>query len=151
MPVIDQSPTAADTANMKADIDAINTALQAGGITQAQLASVVAALDDLKTSIDPKVLTHVAIDFSSSAAQTIIAAPGAGNRIRIVELDLTALTNVEVAVKSASTTIRTFQFATLAWAPPMPLNLGTNEALALDSVTADRITGGVSYYVEDVT
>jgi hypothetical protein len=95
-------------------------------------------------------LTQVAIDFSSGDAQTIVAAPGAGKRIRVVSLDLTAATSVEVAVKSGTTTIRTFQFTQHSWDPLVPQNLGTNEALVLDATTADRITGGVGYYVETV-
>ncbi len=115
---------------------------------QTLLANIETKLADIKTAVG---LTHVNIDFSSSAAQTIIAAPGSGKRIRVTALTLTALVNVELAVKSGSTTIMTLQFIALDLARPIPINLGTNEALVLDSVTADRITGGVSYYVEDVT
>ena len=107
--------------------------------------------DDGKiSSIDPPSLSHVAIDFSSGSAQTIVPAPGAGKRIRITSIVLTSLANVEVAVKSGSTTIMTLQFSAIELSPNIPINLGTNEALVLDAVSADRITGGVSYYVEDV-
>lgn len=107
--------------------------------------------DDGKiSSIDPPSLSHVAIDFSSGPAQTIVPAPGAGKRIRITSIVLTSLANVEVAVKSGSTTIMTLQFSAIELSPNIPINLGTNEALVLDAVSADRITGGVSYYVEDV-
>jgi len=102
------------------------------------------------SSIDPPSLSHVAIDFSSGSAQTIVPAPGAGKRIRITSIVLTSLANVEVAVKSGSTTIMTLQFSAVELSPRIPLNLGTDEALVLDAVSADRITGGVSYYVEDV-
>ena len=102
------------------------------------------------SSIDPPSLSHVAIDFSSGSAQTIVPAPGAGKRIRITSIVLTSLANVEVAVKSGSTTIMTLQFSAIELSPNIPINLGTNEALVLDAVSADRITGGVSYYVEDV-
>lgn len=102
------------------------------------------------SSIDPPSLSYVAIDSSSGTAQTIIAAPGDGKRIRIASLVLTSLVNVEVAVKSGSTTIMTLQFSAIELSPNIPINLGTNEALVLDAVSADRITGGVSYYVEDV-
>lgn len=95
-------------------------------------------------------LTHVAIDFSSGTAQTIIAAPGEGKRIRIVSLDLTAATSVEVAVKSGTDIIRTFQFTSHSWEPMIPQNLGANKALVLDATTADRITGGVGYFVETI-
>lgn len=44
----------------------------------------------------------------------------------------------------------TLQFSAIELSPNIPINLGTNEALVLDAVSADRITGGVSYYVEDV-
>jgi len=95
-------------------------------------------------------LTSVNIDFSSGDAQTIVAAPGAGKRIRIVSLDLTAASAVEVAIKSGTTTIRTIQATQYSWNPAIPVNLGTNAALVLDATTATRISGGVSYYVETV-
>lgn len=95
-------------------------------------------------------LSHVAIDFSSGDPQTIIPAPGEGKRIRVALLDLTALSNVEVSIKSGTTTIRIFQFAAMAWAPVIPVNLGENDALILDAVDTTRITGGVSYYVEAI-
>jgi len=104
----------------------------------------------VETTVTPNTLTHANITFSDSSAQTIVAAPGAGYKIRIVILDLTALNNVEVALKSASTTIRTFQFSAMSWAPPTPINLAENEALVLDATDATRITGGVSYYLESV-
>lgn len=110
----------------------------------------VDVLSAAAVSIDPPSLSHAAIDFSNGAAQTIIAAQGAGKRIRIASLVLTSLVNVEVAVKSGSTTIMTLQFSAIELSPNIPINLGTNEALVLDAVSADRITGGVSYYVEDV-
>lgn len=117
-----------------------------------QVTETGAALDvNIKSgSIDPPSLSHVAIDFSSGSAQTIVPAPGAGKRIRITSIVLTSLVNVEVAVKSGSTTIMTLQFSAIELSPNIPINLGTNEALVLDAVSADRITGGVSYYVEDV-
>lgn len=117
-----------------------------------QITETASALDvNIKSgSIDPPSLSHVAIDFSSGSAQTIVPAPGAGKRIRITSIVLTSLANVEVAVKSGSTTIMTLQFSAIELSPNIPINLGTNEALVLDAVSADRITGGVSYYVEDV-
>jgi hypothetical protein len=95
-------------------------------------------------------LLHEALDFSSTSDQTIIAAPGTGYRIRLACLDLTALSNVEVAVKSGTTTIRTYQAQVVEkqWYPA--LNLGEAEALVLTATTATRITGGVSYYIEAV-
>ena len=110
----------------------------------------VDVLSSAAVSIDPPSLSHAAIDFSSAAAQTIIAAPGAGKRIRLTTLVLTSLVNVEVAIKSGSTTIMTLQFSAVELSPRIPLNLGTDAALVLDAVSAARITGGVSYYVEDV-
>ena len=124
-----------------------------GQSTKAGSVPVVLPSDmgSLAVSIDPPSLSHAAIDFSSGAAQTIIAAPGAGKRIRIASLVLTSLTNVEVAVKSGATTIMSLQFSAVELSPRIPLNLGVDEALVLDAVSADRITGGVSYYVEDGT
>ncbi|HWQ20860.1 MAG TPA: hypothetical protein VN455_13850 [Methanotrichaceae archaeon] len=97
-----------------------------------------------------KVLTHVNIDFSSASAQTIIAAPATGNRIRIAALELMALTNVEVAMISGSTTLGTYRGVAMVPNCSDHINLGTAEAFKLDATTADRITGRVSYYVEAV-
>jgi hypothetical protein len=105
---------------------------------------------DLYLDIDGKILptlTHVNIDFSSSAEQTIIAAPSAGNRVVVQSLELTALNNVEVAVKNGSTTIKTFVGVVIA---PRPFNLSAASALKIQATTAERITGGVSYFTEAV-
>lgn len=105
-------------------------------------------------SKDHAIQLHVNIDFSSASAQTIIAAPGSGNRIRICQLLIMsgAATpiNSEVAIKTGSTTIKTVKGASIALDFPEHCNLGTNEALVLQATTADRVIGGVDYYVEAV-
>jgi hypothetical protein len=123
--------------------------LPAGAATSANQTTQITAEQAILGALN-RVLTHVNIDFSSGSAQTIVAAPAAGYRIRVVSIEISALVNVEIAVKSGATTIRTFQGAAVVWAPPTPANLGEAEALVLDAVTADRITGGVSYYVEAI-
>jgi len=101
-----------------------------------------------------KVQLHVAIDFSSASAQTIIAAPGAGNRIRLTRLSLTSgstpQVNVEVALKSAATTIETVKGDAMVFDYPEHRNLSTNEAFVVQCTTADRVIGGVDYYIEAV-
>lgn len=121
---------------------AATSALQTAG--NASLAAIAAE----------KVQLHVNIDFSSASAQTIIAAPAAGNRIRICQLLLmsgaTSPVNSEIAVKSGSTTIKTVKGATVVLDFPEHCNLGTAEALVLQATTADRVIGGVDYYIEAI-
>jgi len=101
-----------------------------------------------------KVQLHTNIDFSNAAAQTIIPAPGAGNRIRLTRLSLmsgsTSPVNVEIAMLSGATLIETMKGAAMVFDYVEHRNLGTNEAFILDVTTADRIVGGVDYYVEAV-
>ena len=101
-----------------------------------------------------KVQSHVAIDFSNASAQTIIAAPGASNRIRLTRLSLSSgsdpQVNVEVALKTGSTTIETVKGAAMVFDYPEHRNLDTNEAFVVQATTADRIIGGVDYYLEAV-
>lgn len=101
-----------------------------------------------------KVQLHANIDFSSASAQTIIAAPGAGNRIRLTRLSLSSgsnpQVNVEIALKSGATTIETVRGDAMVFDYPEHRNLGTNEAFVVQATTADRIIGGVDYYVEAV-
>jgi hypothetical protein len=104
--------------------------------------------------VTKKVQLHANIDFSSASAQTIIAAPGAGYRIRICQLlvmsGVATPVNSEVAIKSGSTPIKTVKGASIALDFPEHCNLGTNEALVLQATTADRVIGGVDYYLEAV-
>jgi len=97
---------------------------------------------------------HTNIDFSSASAQTIIAAPGAGNRIRLTRLSLSSgsdpQVNVEIALKSDATTIETVKGSAMVFDYPEHRNLGTNEAFVVQATTADRIIGGVDYYLEAV-
>ena len=94
--------------------------------------------------------TPVSISFASADPQTIIAAPSAGNRIRITSLFLSAAVNMTVVMKSASTTIGTIYGLSFAKDWVQPLTLGTAEAFILDAVGADQIYGQVCYYVEAV-
>ena len=123
---------------------------------------------ELTASIDPtglatettlaktlqKALLYAKIDFSSASAQTIIAAPGAGKRIRLTRLSLVSgsnpQVNVEIALKSGTTTIETVRGDAMVFDYPEHRNLDTNEAFVVQATTADRIIGGVDYYVEAV-
>jgi len=101
-----------------------------------------------------KVQLHAKIDFSSASAQTIIAAPGAGNRIRLTRLSMssggTPQVNVEIDMKSGANSIETVKGSVMAFDYPEHRNLGTNEAFIVQCTTADRVIGGVDYYVEAV-
>jgi len=100
--------------------------------------------------IRPPVLTHVNVDFSSTEGQEIIAAPAAGQRIRIAALELIALENVEVVIKSGSTTLGTYRGVGIAPNLQVPINLAEAEAFNIQATTDERITGRVSYYLEAV-
>ncbi len=109
---------------------------------------------DISAKLTQKVQLHTNIDFSSASAQTIIAAPGAGNRIRLTRLSLSSggnpQVNVEIALKSGATTIETVKGDAMAFDYPEHRNLGTNEAFVVQCTTADRVIGGVDYYLEAV-
>ncbi len=100
--------------------------------------------------IQHPVLTHVNVDFSSEEAQEIIAAPGAGYRIRIAALELVALENIEVAIKSGSTLLATYRGMAIAPNLQVPMNLDEAEAFNIQATSDDRITGRCSYYLEAV-
>jgi hypothetical protein len=104
--------------------------------------------------VTKKVQLHVNIDISQATAYTAIAAPGAGYRLRLTRLSISSggspQVNVEVAIKSGSTPIETVKGAAMVFDYVEHRNLGTNEALVLLPTTADRIVGGVDYYVEAV-
>jgi hypothetical protein len=103
------------------------------------------------TAIDgPVAPTPVAINIESVDAQTIIAAPGVGNRIRVCSLFYSSVGNVTVALKSGSTTIGTVYGAAFAKDWIHPLKLEANEAFVMQAATADQIYGQVCYWVESI-
>ena len=104
----------------------------------------------LAVLISQPVLAHVNIDFASESEQVIIAAPAAGYMIRIAALELIALENVEVAIKSGSTTIGTYRGTGMALDAAVPINLAEAEALVIQATSDVRITGRCSYYEEAV-
>ena len=112
-------------------------------------ASLVSILAQLVTK---KVQLHANIDISQATAYTAIAAPSAGHRIRITQICLMSGVetpiNLEVGIKSASTLIKTVKGAAIVLDFPEHCNLGTAEALVLLPTTANRIVGGVDYYLE---
>ena len=116
--------------------------------------NIQSILDTLLLMLGKKAQLHANINFSTVDAQTIIAAPGASNRIRICHLLImtTASTadNSEVLIKSGSTTIKTVVGPVVALDFSEHCNLGTNEALVLKAEAADRVVGGVDYYIEAV-
>ena len=135
-----------------------------GLATQTTLAAVLAKIiaapsteakqDLIIAEVTPKVQIQVPIDISSASAQTLIAAPGAGNRIRLTRLSLMSgsnpQVNVEIALKSGVTTIETVRGVAMVFDYPEHRNLGTNEAFVVQCTSADRVIGGADYYVEAV-
>ena len=124
---------------------------------QADLATVKADIILIKTDVaklPQKDQLHANIVFSSASDQPIIAAPGVGKRIRLTRLSLSSggdpQVNVEVALKTGSTTIETVKGAAMVFDYPEHRNLGTNEAFVVQCTTADRVIGGVDYYIEAV-
>ena len=132
-----------DDGMLKVDTELTATINPAGLATETTLAKTL-----------PKVQLHANIDFSSASAQTIIAAPGAGNRIRLTRLSLVSgsnpQVNVEIALKSGVTTIETVKGAAMVFDYPEHRNLGTDEAFVVQCTSADRVIGGVDYYIEAV-
>lgn len=112
------------------------------------------ATETTLAKLTQKVQLHANINFSTASDQTIIAAPGSGKRIRLTRLSLSSgsdpQVNVEVALKTGSTTIETVKGAAMVFDYPEHRNLGTNEAFVVQATTADRVIGGVDYYVEAV-
>ncbi len=136
---------AGDFASMAADI----------ALMKADLATVKADIALIKADvaeIPQKDQLHANIVFSSASDQPIIAAPGAGKQIRLTRLSLTSgstpQVNVEVALKSGATTIETVKGSAMVFDYPEHRNLGINEAFVVQCTTADRVIGGVDYYVE---
>ena len=132
-----------DEGLLKVDTELTATIDPAGLATEATLAKTL-----------QKVQLHANINFSSASAQPIIAAPGTGKRIRLTRLSLVSgsdpQVNVEIALKSGATTIETVKGAAMVFDYPEHRNLETNEAFVVQCTTADRVIGGVDYYVEAV-
>ena len=109
----------------------------------------------LLAEVTKKVQLQANIDIPSAlSAQTIIVAPGAGYRIRITQLIIGSGSNppinVEVAVKYGARTVKTLVCSAIILDFSEHENLNENEALIIQATTADRIAGGVSYYVEAI-
>jgi hypothetical protein len=104
--------------------------------------------------VTKKVQLHAPIDFSSASAQTIVAAPGIGKRIRLTHLSLssggTPQVNVELTLMSGAAPIETVKGGAMVFTYSEHRNLGTNEAFVIQAATADRVIGGADYYVEDI-
>ena len=102
--------------------------------------------EELNDMVTPKKLLHANIDFASTDAQTIIAAPGTGKTIYIYSFEISALDNIEVVLKDGGDSIRTYRGISVS-GPSAPLPLTENTAFVIQATTAERITGGVSYFV----
>lgn len=142
-------PTGASTADLQTTGNASLTSINGKLPTLVGGKIPVEATVTASATVAPVVTTSVNIDFSSSSEQTIIAAPSAGYRIWIYSLELSALVNVEVAVKDGSTTIRTYRGLSIS-GPAAPISLTAATAMKMQATTADRITGGISYAVVTV-
>lgn len=114
-----------------------------------------------------KTITRASIDIATSGDNTIISAPGSGNRIKIIayKLQNTSDTDLTVILKTGSTSINGDGFllggtATTANAPMMDsfnapggvgqgeLVLGDNEAFVINLSAAKQVSGFVIYRVD---
>jgi len=147
--------------NLQIDLTELNVilagAVSAGKVqcdTELTITGEGLASETTLAKLTQKVQLHANIDFSSDSAHTIIAAPVAGNRIRLTRLSLMSgsnpQVNVEIALKSGATTIETVRGDAMVFDYPEHRNLGANEAFVVQCTTADRVIGGVDYYVEAV-
>ena len=109
---------------------------------------------NISAKLTQKVQFHENIEFSNASAQTIIDAPGEGKRIRLTRLSLssgsTPQVNVEIEMRSGASPIETVKGSVMTFDYPAHRNLGTNEAFVVQCTTADRVIGGVDYYIEAV-
>ena len=136
------SDSGADLVEIKDRIGAL--ALPAAGSTNKLLAEVKAAIEGLSFA-RPEIVS-LNVDFSSASEQTILAALGAGKTIWVYSIELSALDNVEIAVKNGATTVRTYRGVAIS-GPAAPFPLSVNTALKMQATTSERITGGISYLV----
>jgi hypothetical protein len=114
-----------------------------------------------------KTITRASIDIATSGVNTVIAAPGGGNRIKIIayKIQNTSDTDLTVILKSGTTAINGDGFllggtATTANAPMMDtffapggvgqgeIVLGDNEAFVIDLSAAKQVSGYVIYRVD---
>jgi hypothetical protein len=99
----------------------------------------------------PVAPTPLPISIASTTPQTLIAAPGAGYRIRVTYLKLFSLVgDFLVTLKSGSNLIGYAGGQADVADYIQPLKLNTNEALVLQSNTSDQIYGQVCYYIEEL-
>ena len=95
--------------------------------------------------------TPLPISIASTAPQTLIAAPGAGYRIRVTFLKLFSLVgDFLVTLKSGSNLIGYAGGRADVADYIQPLKLNNNEAFVLQSNTSDQIYGQVCYYIEEL-
>ncbi len=98
---------------------------------------------------------NVAIDFTSTDVQEIISAPGADRRIRISQLMLSSAADLpdtfEVDLIAGTNVIRRVVGVGFVFDFFDPLVLGYNQSFSLQTTDANRVVGGVTYYIEDKT
>lgn len=107
--------------------------------------------------------TQVDINISTSGANSIIAAPGAGKRIVLCDFTYmnTSATATTSLLQSGTTTFRRYKFAAASDSAIAGVDrtmergrewrLGTNEAFVIDLSGANAHIGGCSYFVEEVS
>ena len=101
---------------------------------------------------------HASISEATSGDRTIIAAPGAGSRIRILGLWLqnTAGTSITLIFKDGATAINgagwiltTLLFAPIVASPLAPLDLADNAAFVINLSASTQVSGTVIYTIEE--
>lgn len=91
---------------------------------------------------------------TSADGDTLVAAPGAGKRVRVVGCDLTANAAVTTTLKSNTTTIwKTYATTNAGGGAVLPLDVnrdmdcGDNEALKIGLSSAAAVAGSLTYRI----
>lgn len=132
----------------------------AGGLDAVDLYTIQEALDDMTVTANPPAvtLTTASGTAASSGDNTLVAAPSAGNRIVVhdLQLQLEAATATTMLIKSGNTTRRRFYAGAagdgllLSYAPGKEFRLGAAEALVLNLSGANSVGYTVRYTTEAV-
>lgn len=143
--------------NLDIDISGYLSALKFGDQAKSASLSVTPATDIPagraigKVTLDgPTAPIPVAISFASADAQTIIAAPASGYRIRITKLWVSCSANFIINIMSGANVIGNLYGMGADMDFLQPLTLNAAEAFKLDSNIATQTYGGVCYYIEAV-
>lgn len=102
--------------------------------------------------------TQVYINNNTSGDTTLVAAPGAGKRLVICDIEIVneSSTATTTILKSGSTNLRRYLLQNQGNGVAMVFDagrewrLGTNEAFVMNLSGANAHGGGLSYYIEEI-